>query len=329
MASISYRIFNNEEQDEYPTFSICFGEGYGAIFNQSHDLFKSDNVTRESYYDYLMGRGKDYPTQSTTIEYDDVVLDIHEGYLHVPYGLHVPYDVVELDLVPTFRSPNKTCVSKTIVQRKNVKQQVDSIWIDSSTLYVDRVCWVEVYVHKKGQLIRDMATEGYRAIFFWNAFKNGAIRQIDIGQVDVLRKRADGKIPCDQDMQDEDEYRVAQIMKSVGCIPTFWRQHAVRMGLNQTYPICTNTMDYGKVQTQISNIYDNISILDITHKFHCTMMMASVTIRDETDLVVPGLLEINLNYHGTSYREIINTEAYTSETLLGQVGGFVGTQCQL
>ena len=41
MASISYRIFNNEEQDEYPTFSICFRGWSGEINNQSHGVFLS------------------------------------------------------------------------------------------------------------------------------------------------------------------------------------------------------------------------------------------------------------------------------------------------
>ena len=328
MASISYRIFNNEEKDEYPTFSICFvGYRYGGIFHQSHNLFNSNNVTRESYYGYLMGHGKDYPTDSNTVEYDDVVLDIHQGYLMASGGRHVTDHAVQLDLVPTFRSPEKVCVSKTIVQRMNVKQFYDGIAINSSMLYGEKL-WVAVYVHKEGQLIRDMATEGARTVIYGKKFKSGLFRRIDIGQVDVLRKRADGKVPCDQDMQDEDEYRMEQIIKSVGCIPTFWRLHAGRMGLNQTYPICTNTMDYGKVQTQLSNINDYISTLDLTQKLHCTTMAVSATVRDDLAFLEHGKLWLRFEYHGTSYREIINTKAYTRETLLGQIGGFVGMQYQ-
>ena len=143
-----------------------------------------------------------------------------------------------------------------------------------------------------------------------------------------MRKRADGKIPCDQDMEDEDEYRIEQIIQSVGCIPTFWTQLAVSMGLNQTNPICKTAMDYGKVRTELSNISANISTLDITQKLHCTMMMASVTTRDQTAFVRPEQFMLRFQYHGNSYREIKNTKAYTRETLLGQIGGFVGMQYQ-
>ena len=149
-----------------------------------------------------------------------------------------------------------------------------------------------------------------------------------LGQVDVLRKRANGKIPCDQDMQDEDEYRIEQIIKSVGCIPTFWRHLAGRIRPNQTNYTCKSTMDYHNVKMQLRNIETNISILDTNHRLHCTMMMASVTTTDNTKWTHNGILHLLFLYHGTSYREIVNTKAYTSETLLGQIGGFVGMQYQ-
>ena len=324
MASISYRIFNNEEKDEYPGFSICFMGSGGRIFDRSHDVFNSNNVTRGSYYWYLKGGrgrdinlyGKDYPAQFTTIEFEDVVWNISEGDL-MNTEAYCNVDC-QIDLIPTFRSPNEICVSKNMVHRKNVKQNFDYISMDSCMLYEQNL-EVRVYVHKEGQFIRS------RANIYGQELKNGVRRNINIGQVDILRKRANGKIPCDQYMKDEDEYRIEQVIKSVGCIPTFWRQHAGRMGLNQTYPICTNTMDYGKVQTQLQRIDANLTTLDVTDKLHCTMMMASVVIRDQRT-VDPGMLKLFFVYHGASYREIMNTKAYTAETLLGQIGGFVGTQ---
>ena len=125
-------------------------------------------------------------------------------------------------------------------------------------------------------------------------------------------------------MQDEDEYIIKYVIKNVGCIPTYWRQFAGSIGLNQTIPTCKSTMDYGKVRTQIVNIMENINTLDTTHKLQCTRMMISVAMKDNTDDVKAGMARLELWYHGTSYKEITNTKAYTSETLLGQVGGFVG-----
>ena len=96
-ASISYRIFNKEEQDEYPTFSICFEGQGGDIFNQSHDVFDSNNVTRKSYYNYLLGSGEDYPVSFTTFEFDDIAIDIHKGYLIEFLEYLGSWDDVQLD----------------------------------------------------------------------------------------------------------------------------------------------------------------------------------------------------------------------------------------
>ena len=322
MASISYRIFNNEEQDEYPTFSICFG---GDIFNESHDFFNPNNVTQGSYQEYLEGYEKDYPAEFTTVEFNDVVLDIHEGYLMKFEGALVPWYVVPLDLIPTYRSPKELCISKNIVHRKNVMQWYDYVMLNSSMLYEDNR-EVTVHVHKKGQLIRSMATYGVSTRIRQKTLKNGVKKTIEIGQVDILRKRADGKIPCDQYMQDEDKYRIEQIIKSVGCIPTFWMHLGGSIGLIQSTPMCKTAMDYNKVYTQLYTIWENPHLIDIAHKLHCTTMVTSVTITDETANNVPGILKLTMLYHGTSYRETINTKAYSSETLLGQIGGFVGKQ---
>ena len=323
MASISYRIFNDEEKDEYPSFSICFKGIRGEIFNKSHDVFNSNIVTREHYYGYLTGYKKD--NNSQIIEFDDVALDILKGCLMYAQETIVPLERRLLDLLATYQSPKELCVSKNIVHRKHIKQQFDYVKLNSSKLYEEHL-WVEVFVHKKGQLIRGKATEGYRTVIDGKTLKNGVTRIIDVGQVDVLQKRADGRIPCDQDMQDEDEYRIKQIIKNVGCIPTFWSQLAGSVGLNQTNPICKTATEYSKVENEIQNIMVNITTLDITHKLHCTMMMASVTTRDGTDDVENGTLLLMFWYHGTSYREIMNTQAYTGEMLLAQIGGFVGMQ---
>ena len=151
-------------------------------------------------------------------------------------------------------------------------------------------------------------------------------RKIYIGQVDVLRKRAKGKIPCDQHMQDEDAYRIDQVIKRTGCIPIFWESNAVRSGLNQTYPACINVMEYHKVARQIHNIMTNFDTNDGIYKSPCTMMMISTTTSDEPDWIQTGELGFEFVYKQHLYREILNTEAYTSETLLGQFGGFVGMQ---
>ena len=202
---------------------------------------------------------------------------------------------------------------------------MDIVVLNTSMLFAENLM-VLAFVHKKGQLIRSIATDGVRDVVLEASHRNGTRKEINIGNVDILRKRADGKIPCDEDLQNEDEYRIEKTIKRVGCIPTFSRQFAESIGLNQTYRICNDTIDYLKFRRQLQNIMLNVNSLDITQKLHCTMMMASVSITDNRDYGEPGKTKLYIRYHGISYKEIKNTKAYTSETLLGQIGGFVGMQ---
>ena len=66
LASISYPKFNKEEKDEYPTFSLCFMgfKDKEELFDESHAVFSSNNITRKSYSDYLRGVENDYPVQT-------------------------------------------------------------------------------------------------------------------------------------------------------------------------------------------------------------------------------------------------------------------------
>ena len=80
-ASISYRKFNKEEKDEYPSFTVCLVGLRGQIFTQFDDVFNSANYTRESYSNYLNGFLEDYPADFGEMKFGDVVLDIKGSYL--------------------------------------------------------------------------------------------------------------------------------------------------------------------------------------------------------------------------------------------------------
>ena len=48
------------------------------------------------------------------------------------------------------------------------------------------------------------------------------------------------------------------------------------------------------------------------------------TFTTEFPVPSPDILRLEIAYNVNSYKEIANTEAYTAEMLLGQIGGFVG-----
>ena len=139
-------------------------------------------------------------------------------------------------------------------------------------------------------------------------------------------------------MKNEDEFILQQIIRNVGCIPIYWENFAANLGLNHITRICNSTNDYNTTNHQMSNALQNLDSPYTTNRQPCTDMVALVTAKDETcnEKDCPffpsfyrkdntsGVLHLQFNYQQNLYREIINTQAHTGESLLGQVGGFVG-----
>ena len=341
LASISYQKFNKEEKDEYPIFSICLLGYNGEIFKESYDIFKYNNVTLSSYQKYLSGDLEDYGNQFSAINFDDVAVDINESYLlkasewSSQRGKRNFWDD-PLPMIRTLQTAGYVCLSKNVSYRKGAKQYFDYVALNATKLY-DAGLNVFIFIHQKGRLYRQWNTIPY-IINPDEKLRHGTFRVFDIGQVDILRKRENSRMPCDKDMKNEDEFILQQIIRNVGCIPIYWENFAANLGLNHTTRICNSTNDYNTTNHQMSNALQNLDSPYTTNRQPCTDMVALVTAKDETGNEkdcpffhslyrkdnTSGVLHLQFNYQQNLYREIINTQAYTGESLLGQVGGFVG-----
>ena len=341
VASISYQKYNKEEKDEYPIFSVCLLGYNEEIFKESHDIFMSHNVTLSSYRKYLSGDLEDYANQYSAIKFDEVALDIDESYLFKASewssqrGKRNLWDV-PIPMIRTLQTEFYVCVSKNVSYRRGAKQYFDYVALNSSKLY-DAGLNVFIFIHQKGRLYRQWNTIPYM-INSDEKLKHGTFRVFDIGQVDILRKRENSKMPCDIDMMDEDEYILRQIILNAGCIPSYWENFAENVGLDQTTRICKSRHDYNTTNHQRSNALQMLDSPYTTYRQPCTDMVALITAKDETGNEkdcpffhslyrkdnTSGVLHLQFNYQQNLYREIINTQAYTGESLLGQIGGFVG-----
>ena len=332
LASISYQKFNNEEKDEYPTISICISGPAGWMFKPSNDDFKSTNATAASYSKYLRGLLKEYPAEFSDIKFDDIALDVRERF-SIRYsgafaGYHRRIRMSHSPLIPAYQDPSIVCISKNSSYEKGVKQILDQISLNSTMLH-SVSARLKIYVHQKGRLIRN-----HLDLHVFqpepNHYKAGIEKIIDIGQVDILRERDKSKAPCDHDIKDEDGYIINQSIANIGCIPTFWETFTNSVALHQTTRRCKSTNDYQNAQHQINDDFKTIGEKDSIYKKPCTAMLTSITTKDgqKKSRVIPGKLLVKFYYTQNLYREIVTSQAYTGETLLGQVGGFVGMPYQ-
>ena len=125
-------------------------------------------------------------------------------------------------------------------------------------------------------------------------------------------------------MKDEDEYIMKQFITIVGCIPTYMETFANKREFHHTKRMCKNTTDYHELELQLWDFAKSLEMNNSTYKRPCSQMITSVAIRDDTFQNNTGMIKIKFAYHQSLYRVIANTKAYSFETLLGQVGGFIG-----
>ena len=289
MATISYQYFNDDnEGHEYPTFTICF-YGNQHIFNDSSDVFKSKNVTPLSYRRFLEAGLVNHSQEHSEINYHDVVWKFYDAYI----------------------------IPKIFLEGGDVQENFD------------RKITISAYVHQKTKMIKSLAKSSIPLVFP-NEYKNGTQRWYGIHWVEVLRRRENSKIPCNESLINEDAMILQTIMERIGCIPTFWEHSAKNKSLNRTIEKCKSHKQYRALWELYNKVHNKAlskdSGIDSTNRLYlepCTEMKLS-TIARKYDTTYPDVLQLNFVYLENTYKEISNQRAYTFETLLGQVGGFVG-----
>ena len=342
LASITYRIFNAEKKDEYPTFTFCFSsevtwDDEKTIFDEYSENFNyTIGVTPSSYLAFLKGE-KDKQHSSkvidkfNSIKYNDVLVDIVKGgYFDLFTNLlreniltndrPIPHEQMD-PIVMSHKFPDEFCFSKNILYEKSLKLMTDIVDLDDSLLILlEKQLVIRVYIHQKGKFLRALKT-GPVALITSSEYKEGTIYQFEINHVEVFQKRESSNVPCNGSLVDEDRYILNLVMSKVGCIPTYWEKLANESSLGNTLPNCNSTRQY----SDISGLRKSIMFTNTMNKMYvqpCTEMRIQV----DTVKVKPleEIFGLQFYYTQEKYTQITNKKAYTGETLLGQIGGFVG-----
>ena len=347
LSSISHRKFNSDAQDKYPIFTICYiGTRGGYIFSQSSPLFNYGK-DRHLYNRFLRGKlnpkyEQDVIENFTRINYDEVIDDIFKD---IPTLLVTKsnknkrltswgkFSSNPIPLVLSHQSHTMLCYSKKLHNIRNVTLKYDMLRLNAKKLQQSRVS-LYIYLHQEGQLIRNSAQPLFKITSAYlkelsKEYNTGFSHEIkfSISGVDVLRRRRNANIPCNATLYDEDKKWRDSIMSNVRCIPQFWSRFVLNSTLEQNLKDCGQEQ-YRKINEQyISNF--NFEHGSKLYTGPCNQMTTSLS-RNVKTLRGIGLrfgldIKIQFFYITDWYKEILNYEAYTVETLLSQVGGFVGT----
>ena len=234
-----------------------------------------------------------------------------------------------------------TCISRQVSYQKDITLLGDLIFLNATVLS-EKDYIMSLFIHQLGYAVRAIKGTSLWTISTRGVRKSKLEYEYHINKVEILRKRHDSKIQCDEGLLDETKIARETVMKKVGCIPAYWQTFAG--DITQELPKCK--------QSQYRTIYNSYLIgwynsksFETPYTQSCSTMTLSAALRDKLPIIDRRVamekafksskenariqkyksdLKFIFKYGQDEYKEIINKRAYTIETLLGQVGGFVG-----
>ena len=343
VSNITYKKFVDGTDSMYPTFSVC---GHGLIFNKW--TFSSG----QSYATVLKGVKEtnhplwhDHSQNYTTIQFDDVVINFNELFTRFYTLTNTREKNFNATLDISHFDPLRVCVTKKDFP-KTVLVDEDHFEILLFGALAENIRLgmmdIDFYVHQKGQLlkrinypdfhldrdhvaaIRERYKRKYKAVT--NDMK------MTVRSIDVIRKRQDAIAPCDPNLHEEDDKLRQVAINAIGCIPPYMRRFVNESKLLKQAmitPFCNQTqyadayemhLNFAKVQTWYIEPCDQMSSIVTTTESLNEKEDRSMSLRGDSKIT----LRFRLNFLTDSYKETVNTLAFSMATLWSQIGGFVG-----
>ena len=346
-SSVSYRKFNDEENDLYPTFSFCFQA------SPSFEMFKDENFlgvegisNRVLYSSYLKGTLEDEHQMKNTsenftlINFEDVVVPVAD-FLNAweNYGRKISEYVNKkwwLDnsslphfIYKSYQFHDMMCVTNKREYQKDFVLDIESIDLNLTRLLESNVFNVDFYLHQSGHLTNNLI---YPILSFDSTLlsaqmeNSSTLIEVHITQVEQLQKRDDAQTPCDATLKDTDRRYREAITKDVGCVPAYWEVFRSNLSLKEHLdgiPKCKTQKQYRDFASQFGD-YD---IMENGQKLYvqpCKEMAITRVMRQIEDQRTSELLRIDVHYDWGSYKLIKNSRSLNLEGLWSQIGGFVG-----
>ena len=218
-SSISYKSFNKNSEDEYPTFSICL---LSTPWQKLQHIFDAELIEKHAIssleWNKLM---KGYTIERniwntkldfanfSNVEHEDFSLEL-ESLLKLFINKAIQFETKnetqttnygkfkkENKSWPFFLSyedPDTKCYTRKNLVESGLFRKSDRLWMDLNYLKMTKIS-IHLYLHHTGQLIRALGTP-YFKMYGMELDNDNSKITLKLSHVSVLRKRANAKIPC-------------------------------------------------------------------------------------------------------------------------------------
>ena len=347
--SFAYKRFlDDPKKDIYPVFTFCIEES-GQIYDEEY--LNSYGFTGIEYKDYLSGEKTDKlnETQAKKIDYDKAVIkldDIVSNFKIIAQdsngmmqkilwkeveeepepepeetypeeGLTDEKGMPILPLYKSYQDPKRLCFSRFNNYGPQGIRAHEYVSLNR-TLLTSMKGKFRVYHHQTHQKLKreckhiiskDISYIDFGFLEFW------------ISQVNVIRWRVDGNIPCVPGLND-DQTLIETIMKKVNCTPPYWKTMIPK---ERILPSCGSSTQL-KAINDVFKTPDKLMSIFTQYTPPCDRVSSIVTFHekprnpDNDD----NILLLVFNHQEEMYQEVTNKRDFDMEMMWSCVGGFIG-----
>ena len=346
VSTISFRTFNSDTRDIYPSFSMCLKGLNGEIFRHTEIVSIWNHLDYEKgvkmYQDGLRGNSN---FSNAVIEktFENVTVDfLKDAFTSLEtYTKEGEVRKNQNFLVyKSYQDYKYICYTRDVMFEKDLLIQKDEVMLNPEFL-INQKLPLLIFLHEKGKLTQDLLSgqepfiklkyEDFEELFnlFEQMYGSKTFYTVDIriNQVETLRKRIDSVDPCHDDtLHTEDQEWILRVIKDVGCIPTFWKSLVLKItkqNLNELkLDSCTTPSEYGSINNYTSR-YNTMKKLKPTLK-PCTQTLILANMDIYYLSAEKHEFLVKIIYNNEEYKEIVNGKGFNDETLLSTVGGYIG-----
>lgn len=238
VSSVTYRKFNTEKRDVYPSFSVCLYSSFGMIFKQDKNILGLKGWKGGHLYRKILLGEENLKYRFRLINFDDVAINLLDDIIHRFRAVTKQGTIVDewktrsqqnvRPFVYIYQDPNQICIARERKYEKGLILNYEVLTLNAQLLY-NITADLHIYIHRPGELTRLL----HKPIlsFSFNDFKemlrNSPINNhyhLHVNHVEMMRNRPDAITPCKLALLDDDtQYRYV-IMHKVGCVPSYWKR---------------------------------------------------------------------------------------------------------
>ena len=325
-SKLSYKKFNESPEDLYPEFTVCFNKGVNKLYKNNYlKAHFSGNFVK--YHNFLNGKlnrvkNNQYLANITNVDFDNATLGMNDliPYYKATFSGNYTMTNSRKFFNKTYQIPGQICFSRhASMFRQDKILFKEQIHVNLS------LSSVRIYVHYPKQVLRNVFGHGVALKSILTLEKANPVPskeiQITLSQLDVIKKRPDGKIPCNLDGFDDWRFWT-EVSKRINCLPSYWKTfNAVRAKLKpcvnvSQFEVIENFRTWGRDKKE-----EIISSIDPP----CNDLRVTANVNGKGDTAKNNTLtKLALYYVTKEYLEIKNQRDFDGEMLWSSIGGFVG-----